>query len=104
PMCEPSVVVPHYLQEQGLDEVVAPLATLDGTLWVPFDAFNLILFPFVEAPTGKEVGLTPQQWGELGRILKRLHTLPPSWQIRELVLHESFETPYWVARMQTLQA
>jgi spectinomycin phosphotransferase len=35
PMYEPSVVVPHYLQEQGLDAVVAPLATLDGTLWCP---------------------------------------------------------------------
>lgn len=103
PMYEPSVVVPHYLKEQGLDEVVAPLATLDGTLWVPFGSFNLILFPFIEAPTGKEAGLTAQQWRELGRILKRLHTLTPSSQIRELVMHESFVTPYWVASMQQLQ-
>jgi spectinomycin phosphotransferase len=103
PMYEPSVVVPHYLRQHGLVEVVAPLPTLTRTLWVPFGDFNLILFLFIDAPTGKEAGMTAQQWTELGRLLKRLHTLTPSSQIRELVSQDSFETPYWVASMQKLQ-
>ena len=104
PMYEPSVVVPHYLNEHGIHQVVAPLPTSGHALWVPLDAFNLILYPFIDARTGMEAGLTSRQWAELGQALKKLHTLELAPQIRGMVQRESFQRPYWVDEMQKLQA
>jgi len=103
PMYEPSVVVPHYLREQGIHQVVAPLPTRSGALWAPLHAFNLILYPYIEARTGMDAGLTVTQWGELGRTLRALHTLDPPPHIRRSVVRESFDAPYWVAQMRRLQ-
>jgi spectinomycin phosphotransferase len=83
--------------------VVAPLPTRSGALWVPFGAFNLILYPFIEARTGMDAGLTRPQWTELGRALRKLHALDPPPHIRSSVLRESFDAPYWVAEMRRLQ-
>lgn len=104
PMYEPSVAVPRFLVEQGLHQIVAPLPTLDGALWVPLRAFNLILYPFIDGRTGKDAGLTQRQWTELGRVLKKLHSCELPASLRTLVATESFDAPYWVAGMQRLQA
>ncbi len=104
PMYEPSVVVPHRLNEGGLREVVAPLPTSSGALWVPHGAFNLILYPFIDARTAMEAGLTAQQWTQLGSVLKRIHSFELAPGIRQLVMSEAFEQPYWVGEMQRLQA
>lgn len=103
PMYEPSVAVPRFLVEQGLHQVVAPLPTVDGALWVAFGKFNLILYPFIDARTGKDAGMTPRQWTELGRVLKKMHSLEPPASLRALIGAESFDAPYWVAGMQRLQ-
>ena len=104
PMYEPSVVVPRYLHEQGIHQVVAPLPAPSGALWVSLGAFNLILYPFIDARTGMDAGLTTPQWTELGRALRKLHTLDPPPHIGSSVARESFDAPYWVAEMRRLQA
>ena len=103
PMYEPSVVVPHFLREQGLAQVVAPLPTIEQALWVPLDMFNLILYPFVAGNTGMDVGLSESQWSVLGRVIKKLHTVQLSSEILGMVQRESFERPYWVDEIQALQ-
>ena len=104
PMAEASVVVPHYLKTHGMAQVVAPLPTLTQALWIPFGAFNLILYPFIAGSTGMDIGLSTTQWVELGVALKKLHTLQLSPEILSLMQHETFEQPYWVGEMQALQA
>jgi spectinomycin phosphotransferase len=104
PMYAPSVVVPHFLKDHGIAQVVAPLPTLTQSLWIPFDAFNLILYPFITGGSGMDVGLSDAQWMELGGALKKLHTVQLSPEILGLVQQESFERPYWVNEMHALQA
>jgi len=103
PMYEPSVVVPRYLHEQGIHQAVASLPARSGDLWVPLGAFNLILYPFIEARTGMDAGLTAPQWAELGRALHKLHGLDPPPHIHRILARESFDAPYWVAEMRRLQ-
>ena len=103
PMYEPGVLVPRYLHEQGIHQAIAPLPTRSGALWVPFGAFNLILYPFIEARTGMDAGLTAPQWKELGRALMKVHALDPPPHIRRSVARESFDAPYWVAELRRLQ-
>ena len=103
PMYEPSVIVPHYLNDHGIHQVVSPLLTLAQKLWVPFGLFNLILYPFIAGGNGMDVGMTDLQWVELGAILKRLHTIELSPELQAIVQRESFERPYWVDMMHALQ-
>ena len=77
---ETSVTLPKFLSDQGIAEIIAPLATVSGPLWANVDAFKTILYPFVEGRNGYEVDLSDRQWIEFGAALKKIHTavLPPA--------------------------
>ncbi len=77
---ETAVTLPKFLSDQGIGQIIAPLATQTGKLWASLDAFKLILYPFVEGHNGFEVDLSDRHWGDLGTALKRIHTavVPPA--------------------------
>jgi spectinomycin phosphotransferase len=105
PVDELSVRLPRYLQEQGVEQVVAPLPTITQELWGKVDHFTLILYPFIEGESGGEVGLSDNQWIEFGAVLKRLHAtrLPP--ELLDRVSKETFVPhPKWMAVVRQLQA
>ena len=78
PFYLPSVTVPHYLKTSGIEPVVAPLPTTSGDLWHALNAdYSLILFPYIEAENGMDVGLTDAQWQALGSALKQIHAQTP---------------------------
>jgi len=68
---ELAVTLPRALQAHGLEEVVAPLPTVNGAPWGTVDGFTLLLYPFIEEQ-GAE--LTDAQWIAFGAFLKKLHT------------------------------
>src|SRR5688572_16290927 len=76
---ETSVALPKFLSDQGITQIIAPLATQTGQLWASLDAFKMILYPFVEGHDGFEVDLSDQQWVDFGTALKSIHTavVPP---------------------------
>jgi spectinomycin phosphotransferase len=74
------VTLPKWLSDQGIEQIIAPLATQTGQLWTSLAVFTVMLYPFVEGHNGYEVALTDHQWREFGAALKRIHTavLPPA--------------------------
>jgi spectinomycin phosphotransferase len=74
-----SLAVPRYLRDHGIWPVVAPLPTRTGALAHEIPEYTLVLYPFVEGRSGREVGLSPEQWLELGAIVRAVHQmeLPP---------------------------
>jgi spectinomycin phosphotransferase len=85
-----SLAVPHALHARGLAHVLAPLPTLDRALWVGLDGYALSLYPFVEARTAAEAGLSVERWRILGEMLRRLHDHPLRPDLHPLVPSESF--------------
>ena len=76
---EISVALPKYLSNQGISQIISPLATKTGQLWADLEEFKLILYPFVEGISGYELELSEGQWAEFGEALKRIHsTIIPS--------------------------
>jgi spectinomycin phosphotransferase len=77
---ETSVTLPKFLSDQGIAEIIAPLATQAGQLWANLDAFKVIVYPFVEGRNGYEVDLSDRHWIEFGAALKRIHNtvVPPA--------------------------
>jgi spectinomycin phosphotransferase len=75
-----SVTLPRYLSEQGMEQIIPPLATQTGQLWGNLDAFKTILYPYIEGRNGYEVDLMEHHWRDFGTALRKLHTarLPPA--------------------------
>ena len=56
----PGVVIPRYLRDAGIEQVVAPLPALSGDLWLTVDSFVLILYPFIDGQTGMDAQVGPR--------------------------------------------
>ena len=70
-----SVMVPYFLKEHGLQQIIAPIPTKSQREWTSVNEYALALYPFVEGRNGFQQPLSDQQWVELGRAVKGLHTL-----------------------------
>jgi spectinomycin phosphotransferase len=88
-----SLAVPRYLCDTGVPHILAPLMTTSQNPWVMVNDFALTLYPFIDGRIGGDVGMSEQQWIELGRTVKQIHMsqLPPD--IRKVVPHETFVPP-----------
>jgi spectinomycin phosphotransferase len=77
---ETAAMLPKWLSDQGIRQIIAPLATTTGQLWASLDTFTLILYPFIAGHNGYEVDLSDRHWGDFGTALKRIHTaaVPPA--------------------------
>ncbi len=77
---ETAVLLPKFLSDQGIRQVIAPIATMTGSLWASLEAFKLILYPFVEGRDGYNIELSDDQWNEFGATIRNIHTvvLPPA--------------------------
>jgi spectinomycin phosphotransferase len=77
---ETSVTLPQCLNEQGINQIIAPQPTKTGQFWAHLDGYTVILYPFVAGRNVYEVNLSDYHWRELGTALQRVHTavIPPS--------------------------
>jgi len=84
------ILIPRFLREHGLTEVVAALPTRDGEPWLRIGPWFVLVYPLVDAPRAMDVGLDEDGWSRLGAFAARLHatTLPPA--IAVLVPREDF--------------
>ena len=71
---EIGVVLPRYLHDQGIPQVILPMLTGSGQLWTLLEDFQVILYPFIQGRNGFEVVLSAHQWADFGAALKRIHT------------------------------
>ena|SRR5690349_10966343 len=123
-------LVPRFLSDCGVEQVLAPLLTKNQELWCGVEDFFFILYPFLKGIEAMESGMSDAQWNELGRTLKRIHAtqLPPSlsrsvqrepfipkWgtyvrEVHKRVVEEEFDDPYqkelalcWKDRYEVIQ-
>ena len=88
-----SLVVPRYLRDLGVPHILAQLMTASHAPWIMVNDFALTLYPFIDGRIGGDVGMSEQQWIELGRTIKQIHmsSLPPD--LKKVVPHETFVPP-----------
>ena len=88
-----SLAVPRYFCDEGVPHILAPHINMSGTLWVMVNDFALTLYPFIDGRIGGDVGMSEQQWIELGGTVKQIHSsgLPPD--LMKIVPRETFVPP-----------
>lgn len=96
---EAGLLIPHYLQQQGIAHIVAPIPTVDQVLWQQVDEFALVLYPYVEGQNGLVRGLSRAQWRELGASLRQIHATQVPSSLAEKLLCETF-IPDWMDSVQ----
>ena len=86
----PSLVIPRFLYEQGIPHIVTPLPTTTQALWVRVSDFAMTLYPFLDARTAAEAGLSDQHWHALGATLHQIHTSQLPADLQQITPHETF--------------
>jgi spectinomycin phosphotransferase len=94
---ETSVALPKFLSDQGVAQIIAPLATITGQLWASLGDFKVILYPFVEAHNGYEVAMSERHWHDFGTALKRVHTIVVPSALRQHIQRETYDA--WARNM-----
>ncbi|MEZ4680948.1 MAG: hypothetical protein R2932_42730 [Caldilineaceae bacterium] len=61
-----SVTIPDFLYQQGMRQLIPPLATQNGQLWMALDSYQIIAYPFVPGQTGYTHGMTTAHWADFG--------------------------------------
>ena len=89
-----SVLVPKYLAAVGVKQVILPLVSKTGQLWMHIASFTVILYPWVEGRNGMEAKLSDQQWIEFGKTIKNFHNAKLPATVTSSVKHETF-SPKW---------
>lgn len=86
--------VSRFLNDHGIQQVIAPLHTKTENLFVDVDEFALILYPFIAGKEAMQVGMSDSQWTEFGAVLKRIHTTKLPRDIAQYTTRETF-IPKW---------
>jgi len=88
-----SLAIPRYLRNSGVPHILAPILTASQSPWVMVNDFALTLYPFIDGRIGGDVGMSEQQWIELGSTVKQIHThqLPPD--LMKVVPRETYVPP-----------
>ncbi len=83
-------LIPRFLREQSIRQVMAPLSSKDGEAWASADDFFFILYPFITGERVMDMGMSDAHWVEFGSVLKRLHTTKLSPELLRQIKHETF--------------
>jgi spectinomycin phosphotransferase len=98
-----SVEVPKFLSDSGISQIIAPIATVSGTLSAQLGEFHVILYPFIEGVNGWKVALSDTQWKIYGQTLKHIHSLKLPRTLADHIPRETY-SPYWRERVRQFQA
>jgi spectinomycin phosphotransferase len=92
-----AVELPQFLHAQGVTQIIQPLASKSGDLWVPLEDYHLILYPFIDGTNGFELQLSASHWAQFGAALRRIHSLDLPLALRQKITAECY-TSEWRER------
>ncbi|GLV60750.1 spectinomycin phosphotransferase [Dictyobacter sp. S3.2.2.5] len=99
---EASYLVPAYLREQGVEALVAPIATLEGGLWTRLGERTVVVYPFIDGDASWN-GMTEQNWRDVGSIFRQIHQIVPPVGVQGTLRRETFDVGVYVGRMRAFE-
>ena len=84
------ILIPRFLMEQGIQQVMAPISTKNGEAWTCADDFFFILYPFITGQRVMDVGMSDVHWVEFGSTLKRVHSMKSTPELLDQIKCETF--------------
>src|SRR5258706_15488598 len=84
------ILIPQFLRDLGLTEVVAAQRTWDGEPWSQIGQWSVVVYPFIDALNAMRAGLELDGWRRLGAFAARLHATTLPDDLAALVPREDF--------------
>ncbi len=84
----------NLLHDAGINEIIFPIATGEGKLFKQLKQFKMIVYPFIDGQNGFNQKLTKNQWIELGKTLKKVHSLSVPESIQQQLRKEIYSTKW----------
>lgn len=106
-----SLIVPDYLQNCGLENVVAPIRGESGQLHARLNCsagngdkadFSLMLYPYIEGESDWNMRLTAAQWRDWGRIMRAIHDAAIPLKLADEIPHEVFALK-WLDKIERVE-
>jgi len=105
---EASIIIPYLLYKKTGGHIIPPIKTIDDRLYIKTPEFTIILYPFIQGKSGKEIDLSAEQWIEFGKTLRIIHSFTElqlqkskfSFQI-ENIPREKFDE-IWLTRLEKI--
>lgn len=82
------------LHDSHVKEIIFPVCSVDGKLFIQLNDFKIIVYPFIEGHNGFQQVLTKNQWIKLGKTLKQIHTLSIPLALQKSLRKETY-SPKW---------
>lgn len=89
-----SVLLPRYLSDQGIAQIIPPLLSRNQQPWAQLESYVLILYPFVDGWDGYQVELTARHWVIFGSALRRIHDTQLPQQILSRLRRETYSAHF----------
>jgi spectinomycin phosphotransferase len=86
------ILIPRFLKEQGIEQVMAPLSSLRGEAWELVNDFYFILYPFIHGKQVMDIGMSDEHWVEFGSVMKRLHATKLAPSLARQIRRETFKS------------
>ena len=87
-------LIPRFLRDHGIEQVLAPLSANQQELWISIEGFFFILYPFINGKEAMNVGMSDSDWKKLGSTLKQIHHIEVPSDLSRYVGRETF-IPKW---------
>lgn len=97
------LLVPRYLHDRGVTQVVAPIPTSAQALSVDLGEYTVIVYPFIDGATGTDRGLDERHWITYGAVLRQIHTTVVAPDLARRTKRETF-TPVCSGGVRRLDA
>ncbi|MCB0837863.1 MAG: phosphotransferase [Bacteroidetes bacterium] len=92
----PAGEIPFYLQKRvSIEEVLSPMETLNGSLWVEAFDHTFFIFPYVNGQTLDEIPGENQPWEKVGTALASIHQAPLPSPLPYGLRKENFIPQLW---------
>ena len=89
-----AVDVPVFLAAQGIQAILAPLATRSGGHWTSLETYRMLLYPFVAGRDGYERALSDQDWLDFGAALHDIHGARLPQALKQRLPRETYSTQW----------
>lgn len=88
------IKVPYYLQLYGIKEVIPPIVSKTGSVWIESGDYTYTLYPFIESIDGYKTELSYAQWTCFGQTLKKLQTIELPEELLTALPSEDFSSKW----------
>ena len=87
-------IIMELLRDAGIQQILPLIQTIQAHQTQRIDDFTLTVYPFIDGQDAFSRDLTDEQWINLGKVMKQIHTLEMPTSVQMRIRLESY-SPKW---------